>query len=216
MSEQKKNKMKKFSAEFLLEKLQIQSSKALLITLLYSGIAIVIFLLMSLIPQPFIMNGLFKFGLILPLALIPTIAAIRGPLAGFITGYIGTFLFDLVVYRVILLVTIPYLPLPYGLLGLLIGLANYQINNGKSLAKLAIISTLVFLLSVLLLTIIGLTMQGISILVFLGFVVLPLLSMGIPSIFLLTPLYSRLWHILAYNAYPSLSRLMAKLKSREE
>jgi uncharacterized membrane protein len=214
MSEQKKNKMKKFTAEFLLEKLQIQSSKALLITLLYSGIAIVIFLLMSLIPQPFIMNGLFKFGLILPLALIPTIAAIRGPLAGFITGYIGTFLFDLVVYRVILLVTIPYLP--YGLLGLLIGLANYQINNGKSLAKLAIISTLVFLLSVLLLTIIGLTMQGISILVFLGFVVLPLLSMGIPSIFLLTPLYSRLWHILAYNAYPSLSRLMAKLKSREE
>jgi uncharacterized membrane protein len=214
MSEQKKNKMKKFTAEFLLEKLQIQSSKALLITLLYSSIAIVIFLLMSLIPQPFIMNGLFKFGLILPLALIPTIAAIRGPLAGFITGYIGTFLFDLVVYRVILLVTIPYLP--YGLLGLLIGLANYQINNGKSLAKLAIISTLVFLLSVLLLTIIGLTMQGISILVFLGFVVLPLLSMGIPSIFLLTPLYSRLWHILAYNAYPSLSRLMAKLKSREE
>ena len=214
MSEQKKNKMKKFTAEFLLEKLQIQSSKALLITLLYSSIAIVIFLLMSLIPQPFIMNGLFKFGLILPLALIPTIAAIRGPLAGFITGYIGTFLFDLVVYRVILLLTIPYLP--YGLLGLLIGLANYQINNGKSLAKLAIISTLVFLLSVLLLTIIGLTMQGISILVFLGFVVLPLLSMGIPSIFLLTPLYSRLWHILAYNAYPSLSRLMAKLKSREE
>jgi len=214
MSEQKKNKMKKFTAEFLLEKLQIQSSKALLITLLYSSIAIVIFLLMSLIPQPFIMNGLFKFGLILPLALIPTIAAIRGPLAGFITGYIGTFLFDLVVYRVILLVTIPYLP--YGLLGLLIGLANYQINNGKSLAKLAIISTLVFLLSVLLLTIIGLTMQGISILVFLGFVLLPLLGMGIPSIFLLTPLYSRLWHILAYNAYPSLSRLMAKLKSREE
>jgi uncharacterized membrane protein len=214
MSELKKNKMKKFTAEFLLEKLQIQSSKALLITLLYSSIAIVIFLLMSLIPQPFIMNGLFKFGLILPLALIPTIAAIRGPLAGFITGYIGTFLFDLVVYRVILLVTIPYLP--YGLLGLLIGLANYQINNGKSLAKLAIISTLVFLLSVLLLTIIGLTMQGISILVFLGFVVLPLLSMGIPSIFLLTPLYSRLWHLLAYNAYPSLSRLMAKLKSREE
>ena len=214
MSELKKNKMKKFTAEFLLEKLQIQSSKALLITLLYSSIAIVIFLLMSLIPQPFIMNGLFKFGLILPLALIPTIAAIRGPLAGFITGYIGTFLFDLVVYRVILLVTIPYLP--YGLLGLLIGLANYQINNGKSLAKLAIISTLVFLLSVLLLTIIGLTMQGISILVLLGFVVLPLLGMGIPSIFLLTPLYSRLWHILAYNAYPSLSRLMAKLKSREE
>ena len=214
MSEQKKNKMKKFSAEFLLEKLQIQSSKALLITLLYSGIAIVIFLLMSLIPQPFIMNGLFKFGLILPLALIPTIAAIRGPLAGFITGYIGTFLFDFLVFRVILLVTIPYLP--YGLLGFLIGLANYEINNGKSLAKLAIISTLVFLLSVLLLTIIGLTMQGISILVFLGFVVLPLLSMGIPSIFLLTPLYSRLWHILAYNAYPSLSRLMAKLKSREE
>ena len=214
MSKQKKNKMKKFSAEFLLEKLQIQSSKALLITLLYSGIAIVIFLLMSLVPQPFIMFGLFKFGLILPLALIPTIAAIRGPLAGFIVGYLGTFLFDFLVFRVILLVTIPYLP--YGLLGFLIGLANYQINNGKSLAKLAIISTLVFLLSVLLLTIIGLTMQGISILVFLGFVLLPLLGMGIPSIFLLTPLYSRLWHIIAYNTYPSLSRLIAKLKPREE
>ena len=213
MSELKKNKMKKFTAEFLLEKLQIQSSKALLITLLYSSIAIVIFLLMSLIPQPFIMNGLFKFGLILPLALIPTIAAIRGPLAGFITGYIGTFLFDLVVYRVILLVTIPYLP--YGLLGFLVGLANYKINNGRSLAKLAIISTLVFLLSVLLLTIIGLTMQGISVLVLLGFVVIPLLGMGIPSVLLLTPIYSRLWHILAYNAYPFLIDIISKRRSRE-
>jgi len=214
MSEKKKIRMKKITTNFLAEKFQTQSLKALLITLLYSIIAIVIFILMSLIPRPYIMIGLFKFGFMLPLALIPTLAAIRGPLAGFITGYIGTLLFDLMIYRVILFMTIPYLP--YGLLGLLIGLANYKISNGKSLAKLAIISTIVFLLSILLLTIIGLTIQEIPILVLLGFVVIPLLGMGIPSIFLLTPLYTRLWHIIAYNTYPSLIKLLTKLKSSEE
>lgn len=214
MSEKKKIRVKKFTTEFLLEKFRIQSLKALLITLVYSITTIVMFILMSLIPRPYIMIGLFKFGFMLPLALIPTIAAIRGPLAGFITGYIGTFLFDLMVYRVILFITIPYLP--YGLLGFLIGLAKYQINDGKSLAKLAIISTVAFLISVLLFTILGLTLQGLSILVALGFVVLPLLGMGIPSIFLLTPLYTRLWHILTYNVYPSLINLISKLKSREE
>ncbi len=214
MSEQKKNKVRKISANFLLKKFQIQSLKASLMTLLYAVIAIVIFLLLSLIPQPFVVVGLFKFGLILPLAIIPTIAAIRGPLVGFITGYFGTFLFDLLFFRVILFMTIPYLP--YGLLGFLIGLANYKINKGRSLAKLSIISTLAFLLSVILLTIIGLTIQEISVLVLLGYVVLPLLGMGIPSIFLLTPLYTRSWHIMVYNVYPSLITLMAKLKSREE
>ncbi|MHA1472288.1 MAG: hypothetical protein ACTSQW_04230 [Promethearchaeota archaeon] len=214
MSEQKIKKMKKTSAKFLLEKFQIQSSKTLLITILYSTIAIVIYLLTSLIPQPFIVIGLFKFGLILPVALIPTIAAIRGPLAGFLTGYFGTLLFDLVFFRVILFMTVPYLP--YGLLGLLIGLASYKIDDGKSLAKLAIISTLTFLLSVLLLTVIGLTLQGISVLVLLGFVVIPLIGMGIPSVLLLTPLYSRLWHILAYNAYPFLIDIIAKRSSREK
>ena len=214
MSEQKKNKVRKISAKSLLKKFQIQSLKASLITLLYAVIAIVIFLLMSLIPQPFVVVGLFKFGLILPLAIIPTIAAIRGPLAGFITGYFGTFLFDLLIFRVILFMTVPYLP--YGLLGFLIGLANYKINKGRSLAKLSIISTLAFLLSVILLTIIGLTIQEISVLVLLGYVVLPLLGMGIPSVLLLTPLYSRLWHIIVFNAYPFLRRLTSKLSSSEE
>ncbi len=214
MSEEKIKKRKKKSGKFLLEKFQINSTKSFLITILYSIVAIGLYLLLSLIPQLYTVVGLFRFGLILPLGLIPTIAAIRGPLAGFITGYIGTLLADLVIYRVVLVFTIPYIP--FGLLGLIVGLANYQLKNGKSLAKLAIFSTLTFLLSILLITAISITLQNISLLVVVGFVTLPLLTMGLPSIFLMTPLYCRLWYIITYNAYPSLLNLFNKLKSREE
>jgi len=214
MSEEKKNKRKKISGKFLSEKFQINSAKSFLITILYSFITIGLYLLFSLIPQLYTVVGLFRFGLILPLVLIPTIGAIRGPLAGFITGYIGTLLTDLVLYRVVLVFTIPYIP--FGLLGFIVGFANYQLNNGKSLVKLAIFSTLTFLLSILLSTAISLTLQNVSLLVVVAFATLPLLTMGLPSIFLLTPLYCRLWYIIAYNAYPSLLNLINKLKSREE
>ena len=182
--------------------------------MLYSIVTIGLYLLLSLIPQPYTVVGLFRFGLILPLVLIPTIGAIRGPLAGFITGYIGTLFVDLILYNVVLVFTIPYIP--FGLLGFIVGFANYQLNNGKSLVKLTIISTLTFLLSILLITAISITLQNISLLVVVGFVTLPLLTMGLLSIFLLTPLYSRLWYIIDSNAYPSLLNLFNKLKSREE
>ncbi len=214
MSLQKAKNINIFSKENLLKKFQIQSLKDALITVLYSLIAIVCYLLLSLLPQPFTMVGLLKFGIIPALAIIPMLGAIRGPLAGFITGYLGPLLVDLIFNQTVLAFTIPYLL--FGILGFLVGLARYQLKSGKSLAKLAILSTLAFFLSVMLLTVIALTIQQTSLLVVLGYVTLPHLTMGIPSVFLLTPLYSRLWHILLNNAYPFVKKLPGKLKSRAD
>lgn len=214
MSLQKAKNIHIFSKENLLKKFQIQSLKEFLISVLYSLIAIVCYLFLSLLPKPYTMIGLLKFGIIPALAIIPTLGAIRGPLAGFITGYLGSLLADLIFYQTVLAFTIAYLP--FGILGFLVGLARYQLKNGKSLAKLAILSTLAFLLSVILLAVIALTIQQISLLVILGFVTLPLLTMGIPSVFLLTPLYSRLWHFISNNAYPYVKKLLGKLKSRAD
>jgi len=214
MSLQKAKNIHIFSKENLLQKFHIQSLKDVLITVLYSLIAIVCYLLLSLLPQPYTMVGLFKFGIIPALALIPMLGAIRGPLAGFATGYFGPFFVDLILNQTIIASTIPYFI--YGILGFLVGLAQYQLNDGKSLAKLAILSTLAFLLSVILLAVIALTIQQISLLVVLGYVILPLLTMGIPSVFLLTPLYSRLWHFILNNAYPYVKNLLGKLKSRTD
>ena len=214
MNRQKAINIRKISKENLLKKFQIQSLKDVLITLLYSLIAIVCYILISLLPKPYTMVGLLKFGVIPALSLIPLLGAIRGPLAGFITGFFGPLFFDLIFNQIVLAFTISYLP--FGILGFLVGLARYQLNNGKSLVKLALLSTLAFFLSVILLTVISLTIQQTSLLVVLGYVTLPLLAMGIPSIFLLTPLYSRLWHILSINAYPFVKNLLGKLKSRAE
>ena len=214
MSLQKAKNIHIFSKENLLQKFHIQSLKDVLITVLYSLIAIVCYLLLSLLPQPYTMVGLLKFGIIPALALIPMLGAIRGPLAGFATGYFGPFFVDLILNQTIIASTIPYFI--YGILGFLVGLAQYQLNDGKSLAKLAILSTLAFLLSVILLAVIALTIQQISLLVVLGYVILPLLTMGIPSVFLLTPLYCRLWHFILNNAYPYVKNLLGKLKSRAD
>ena len=214
MSLQKAKNIHIFSKENLLKKFQIQSLKEFLISVLYSLIAIVCYLLLSLLPKPYTMIGLLKFGIIPALAIIPTLGAIRGPLAGFITGYLGSLLADLIFYQTVLAFTIAYLP--FGILGFLVGLARYQLKNGKSLAKLAILSTLAFLLSVILLAVIALTIQQISLLVVLGYVILPLLTMGIPSVFLLTALYCRLWHFILNNAYPYVKNLLGKLKSRTD
>ena len=214
MSLQKAKNINIFSKENLLKKFQIQSLKDVLITVLYSLTAIVCYLLLSLLPQPFTMVGLLKFGIIPTLAIIPMLGAIRGPLAGLVTGYLGPLLADLIFNQTVLAFTTPYLL--FGILGFLVGLARYQLKNGKSLAKLAILSTLAFFLSVILLTVIALTIQQTSLLVVLGYVTLPHLTMGIPSVFLLTPLYSRLWHFVSNNAYPYVKNLLGKLKSRAD
>ena len=148
MSLQKAKNIQIFSKENLLQKFRIQSLKDVLITVLYALIAIVCYVLLSLIPQPFTMVGLIKFGIIPALSIIPMLGGIRGPLAGFVTGYFGPFFVDLILNQTIIAFTIPYFI--YGIFGFLVGLAQYQLNDGKSLAKLAIISTLAFFLSIIL------------------------------------------------------------------
>lgn len=214
MSLNNQTKTKIFSKNFILTKLYIQTPKKILITAIYSLIGIGIYLLVSLIPIPYIVVGFFRFSFIFSIAIIPVLGAIRGPLAGFFTGFIGTLLCDLLSYQVILGLTLPYIS--YGLLGFIVGLAKYQLNNGKSLVKLSLISLLSFILSTILLTIIALTILNISLLVELGFVILPLLSMGIPTIILLTPLYARLWYFLEFTVYPFIKAKIVNLTIRDK
>ena len=217
MSLQKAKNIHIFSKENLLQKFHIQSLKDVLITVLYSLIAIVCYVLLSLLPQPFTMVGLLKFGIIPTLALIPMLGAIRGPLAGFATGYFGPFFVDMILNQTIIASTIPYFI--YGIFGFLVGLAQYQLNNGKSLAKLATLSTLTYFLVVIFLVLSALTIQQNPLVVVLGYVPIGgtgFLTMGIPSVFLLTPLYSRLWHFISNNAYPYVKNLLGKLKSRAD
>jgi len=129
------------------------------------------------------------------------VGAIRGPLAGFLTGYLGVVLYDLMFYGVIVTMTLP--ALAYGVLGFVVGLASYELCNGRSLLKLSILSIIGMVFTILLLIVVGLTIEGYGTLVALGFVMLPLITVGLPSVFIITPLFVRVWHLVMSKFFPS-------------
>ena len=184
----------------LLERLYIQDSQMLVRTVLFSIIGAAIFLILNAIEMPYMMYSLFMLSLAPALAVIATVGAIRGPLAGFLTGYLGVVLYDLVFYGVIVTMTLP--ALAYGVLGFVVGLASYELCNGRSLLKLSILSTVGMVFTILLLIVVGITIEGYGTLVALGFVLLPLITVGLPSVFLLTPLFARLWYYLITKFVP--------------
>ena len=188
------------SKKSILEKFQMNSSDAIVWTLLYTLIGIVLFILVSQIPMGYLMVDLFPFGLLPALAIIPAMGAIRGPVAGFLTGYLGTVLFDLLIYGAVVTMTLP--ALGYGLLGLIAGLATYDLSNGKSLIKLTILSVVGFVFTLLIIVAVGLTVESYATLVVLGFVMLPLVTSGLPTIILLTPVYARIYHLLIHSVIP--------------
>lgn len=185
----------------ILEKFKIQSKEMFIWTLFYSLLGIGVFVLLSLIPEPFIMISLFKFGFIPALAIIAVVGAIRGPLAGFLTGYLGTIVYDFLIYRAIVTMTLP--AFAYGVLGFVVGLASYDLSNGRSLIKLSIISAIGFIFTVLLIVILGLYVESYATLVVLGFVMLPLMTMGLPTLILLAPLLGRSWYLVQSKITPS-------------
>lgn len=188
------------SKKSILEKFQMNSSDAIVWTLLYTLIGIVLFILVSQIPMGYLMVDLFPFGLLPALAIIPAMGAIRGPVAGFLTGYLGTVLFDLLIYGAVVTMTLP--ALGYGLLGFIAGLATYDLSNGKSLIKLTILSVVGFVFTLLIIVVVGLTVESYATLVVLGFVMLPLVTSGLPTIILLTPVYARIYHLLIHSVIP--------------
>ncbi|MHA2072697.1 MAG: hypothetical protein ACW985_13045 [Candidatus Thorarchaeota archaeon] len=170
----------------LLERFYIQDGNNFAWTLFYALVGIGIFVLLSMVPMPFTMVSLFKFGVAPALAVIGVVAAIRGPLAGFLTGYLGVVFYDLAIRGAVVTMTLP--AVGYGLLGFIVGLATYDLTSGRSLIKLSILSTVGFVFTVLIVVAVGLTVESIATLVALGFVMLPLITVGLPSVMLLTHL----------------------------
>ncbi|MHA1961755.1 MAG: hypothetical protein ACW99U_16150 [Candidatus Thorarchaeota archaeon] len=175
-----------------LEKLQIENREAFLKTLLVVFIGTMLFVVLKSIPMPYLAVGLFKFGLVPALPIISAIAAIRGPLAGLLTGYVGSILANLLLSGGIVAFTL--YSLAYGVMGFIVGLARYDFSSGRSLAKLSVLSMTGIVFTVLLIAVVGLFVEGVATLVVIGFQLLPLLTMGLPNVFLLTPLFAWLWY----------------------
>ncbi|MFX0138415.1 MAG: ECF transporter S component [Candidatus Hodarchaeota archaeon] len=192
MIEKNEIKSQKLFIKSLLDKFQLKNSEESIRTIFHSLLGIGIYLLIAVIPKSYIVIGLFKLGIAPALAVIAVVGSIKGPIAGFLTGYLGTLFYDLSLYSTIVNYTLPYLA--YGLMGFIVGLARYNPKDGRSLAKLSFISTGSFILAILLITVIGLTIEQLPILIVMGFVLLPLITVGIPSVFLFTPLYARFWN----------------------
>lgn len=175
-----------------LEKMYISDKREILLTVLFVMVGSVLYFGLSLLPVPHIMVSFFALGLVPTFALLASIGAIRGPLAGFFAGVVGKLLVDFYASGEIVLLGLP--AISYGVIGLIVGLTTYDFDNGRSLAKLSILSTVGLAFALLLTTVVGLFIGQLEALVAVGFLLLPSLSLGIPSIMLLTPLLVRLWH----------------------
>ncbi len=94
--------------------------------------------------------------------------------------------------------------LAYGILGFVAGIPSYEFDNGRSLLKLSAVSIVGLLFATLVRVLVGLLVENYATLVAIAYVLLPMLTMGIPSVFLLTPVLARVWHILV-NRFTMLS-----------
>jgi len=179
----------------LSELLRVQHWTTSLVTLIFGLIGAGLFALIHSIDLPFIMISLFKFGFVPSLTIIALIGAIRGPLAGFLSGYLGIVTFDLLVYNTVVTQTLP--ALAYGMLGIIVGLASYDFTRGRSLAKLSLLSAIGLIFTGLLLVVLGLFVEHTAVLAEIGFVLLPLLTSGLPTIIFVTPILARIWIVLS-------------------
>jgi hypothetical protein len=109
-------------------------------------------------------------------------------------GFLGKLFTDLFLYGIIPIMGLP--ALAYGVLGLIVGFTTYNFERGRSLAKLSILSMIGLVFTLMLVVVIGLVVGDVAILVLIGFQLLPELTLGLPSVFLLTPIFARIWHIL--------------------
>ena len=191
MSEETTIDSRETSKKSVREKLHLQNTNATMWTLLTILLGAVIYLAFQMIFMPYLAVDIFSLGLAPALAVIAVVGAIRGPIAGFLTGYIGELLVSIFSTGGIVVFTL--YGVAFGILGLITGLASYDFTRGRSLAKLSILSVIGIIFSALLYTVIGLLVEGIAVLVAIGFQLLPLLTLGIPSVFLLTPLFARSW-----------------------
>jgi hypothetical protein len=178
----------------LSEKLRIQNLTMAFITIIFGLVGASFFTIIYAIPMPYTMVSLFKFGLSPALAIIALIGGIRGPLAGFLTGYLGIITYDLLFFNTVVTFTLP--AFSYGILGLIVGIVSYDFSKGRSLGKLSLLSAVGLVFTALLLVVFGISIEQTAVLAGIGFVMLPLLTTGLPSVILITPILARLWEII--------------------
>ncbi len=176
----------------LREKLHMGNANISMWTLLFALLGAILYAGVSLIPIPFTMVSILKFGLLPALTIIALTGAIRGPIAGFIAGYLGEIIYGLLTYNIIVTMTLP--AMAYGIMGLIVGLISYDFTNGRSLIKLSILSIVGFLFTILLSVVIAISVEGYSVLAAILYNMLPLLTMGLPTLFFLTPVLARAWY----------------------
>lgn len=177
-----------------MEKLHLQNAYAAMWTLLVVLFGAVLYMFFEVIPMPTLAVGFFSLGFAPALAVIATVGAIRGPIAGFLAGYIGEQLASIFLSGGI--VAFSMYGVAIGFLGLIVGLLTYDFTSGRSLAKLSILSAIGLIFAALITTVVGLFVEQVAVLVAIGLQLLPMLTIGLPTVMLLTPLFARLWYIL--------------------
>jgi energy-coupling factor transport system substrate-specific component len=199
VSEEKIIDDEEVSDKSMKEKLGIHDTYAVVWTLLAALVGAGIYLIAEVIPMPYIAIGLFPLGLAPALAVVATIGAIRGPIAGFLTGYIGDLIVAIFLTGSIVAFTL--YGVAFGVIGLISGLPSYDFTSGRSLAKLSILSVIGLIFAAVITAIIGLFVEQVATIVAIGFQLLPLLTIGLPTVILLTPLFARFWDIV-YTRIP--------------
>ncbi|UCH05707.1 MAG: ECF transporter S component [Candidatus Thorarchaeota archaeon] len=184
----------------LRKKVHLQHSAATSRTILVSLLAAFVYFLIELVPMPHVSVGFFEFGLIPTLAIVAVAGAIRGSLAGFLTGYLGRLLSDFLLNGTVAAFTLYAFAL--GMLGLVVGLANYDFTGGRSLAKLSVMSAIGLVFTILFTVVVGLMVERVATIAAIGFQLVPLVTKGLPSVILLTPLLGRLWGVFSARAAP--------------
>ena len=177
------------------EKLHIHDTDTIVWTLLAALVGAGIYLLTKMIPLPYLAIGLFPLGFAPALAVVAAMGAIRGPIAGFLTGYIGELIVN--IFSTGGIVTFTLYGIAFGALGLVSGIPSYDFTSGRSLAKMSVVSVVGLIFTALLTAVIGLFVEQVATLVAIGFQLLPLLTVGLPTVILLTPLFVKLWDIVS-------------------
>lgn len=195
MSENEPSETQTTRNESVKDKLHIQNTNAVVLTLLAVLLGAVLYMGAEVIPMPSLAVGFFTLGFAPAIALVAAVGAIRGPLAGFLVGYFGEQLASIFLSGGI--VAFSLYGVAFGVLGLIVGLPSYDFTSGRSLAKLSIISTIGLIFTALIYTVIGLFVEQVAVLVAIGLQLLPLLTIGIPTVVLLTPLFVRFWDIVS-------------------
>jgi hypothetical protein len=189
------------SKKTILEKFQMVNPKMILWTLIYAIIGTILYVGVALIPMPYLAEELMLFGLLPALVIIALVGAIRGPIAGFLVGYLGEVIYGLLAYNVIVSLTIP--AMAYGVLGFVVGLKTYDFTDGSSLLRLSILSMIGYVFTILLVVVNGIVIEVYSLDAGLLYIMLPMITMGIPTLLFVTPVVARIWHEVKNKVAPT-------------